>query len=158
MRVLVTGGAGFIGSAVCRHFIRDLGHDVVVIDKLTYAGNLASLALNGKPFVGLGASGMVMGALGLLAAQSLRRENWHGRSRKYLLGGVAAGVMLFVLFGLSPGTDMAAHLGGFVTGLALGAGLVFVPHRWAQSAKVNFVSIVLLVALVTATWLVAVRH
>jgi dTDP-glucose 4,6-dehydratase len=44
MRVLVTGGAGFIGSAVCRHFIRDLGHDVVVIDKLTYAGNLASLA------------------------------------------------------------------------------------------------------------------
>src|ERR1700758_1837793 len=44
MRVLVTGGAGFIGSAVCRHFILDLGYDVVVIDKLTYAGNLASLA------------------------------------------------------------------------------------------------------------------
>jgi dTDP-glucose 4,6-dehydratase len=44
MRILVTGGAGFIGSAVCRHFILDLGHDVVVIDKLTYAGNLASLA------------------------------------------------------------------------------------------------------------------
>ena len=38
------GGAGFIGSAVCRHFIRDLGHEVVVVDKLTYAGNLASLA------------------------------------------------------------------------------------------------------------------
>src|SRR4051812_18977259 len=44
MRVLVTGGAGFIGSAVCRHFISDLDHDVVVVDKLTYAGNLASLA------------------------------------------------------------------------------------------------------------------
>ena len=43
MRILVTGGAGFIGSAVCRHFVLDLGHDVVVIDKLTYAGNLASL-------------------------------------------------------------------------------------------------------------------
>jgi dTDP-glucose 4,6-dehydratase len=43
MRVLVTGGAGFIGSAVCRHFIRDLNHDVVVVDKLTYAGNLDSL-------------------------------------------------------------------------------------------------------------------
>src|SRR6478609_6865312 len=44
MRVLVTGGAGFIGSAVCRHFISDLMYDVVVIDKLTYAGNMASLA------------------------------------------------------------------------------------------------------------------
>ncbi|MGA2996075.1 dTDP-glucose 4,6-dehydratase [Bradyrhizobium sp.] len=43
MRIMVTGGAGFIGSAVCRHFILDLGHQVVVVDKLTYAGNLASL-------------------------------------------------------------------------------------------------------------------
>jgi dTDP-glucose 4,6-dehydratase len=44
MRVLVTGGAGFIGSAVCRHFISDLRYEVVVVDKMTYAGNLASLA------------------------------------------------------------------------------------------------------------------
>ncbi len=44
MRIFVTGGAGFIGSAVCRHLVGDLGHDVVVIDKLTYAANLASLA------------------------------------------------------------------------------------------------------------------
>ncbi len=43
MRVVVTGGAGFIGSAVCRHFVLDLGHEVVTLDKLTYAGNLASL-------------------------------------------------------------------------------------------------------------------
>jgi dTDP-glucose 4,6-dehydratase len=43
MRIIVTGGAGFIGSAVCRHFVLDLGHDVTVVDKLTYAGNLASL-------------------------------------------------------------------------------------------------------------------
>ena len=41
-RVLVTGGAGFIGSAVCRHLI-GLGHHVLNIDVLTYAGNLASL-------------------------------------------------------------------------------------------------------------------
>jgi dTDP-glucose 4,6-dehydratase len=42
--VLITGGAGFIGSAVSRHFVLELGYDVVVVDKLTYAGNLASLA------------------------------------------------------------------------------------------------------------------
>src|SRR3954470_6215677 len=44
MRVLVTGGAGFIGSAVCRHLVLDLGIEVVVLDKLTYAGNIQSLA------------------------------------------------------------------------------------------------------------------
>ena len=43
MRLLVTGGAGFIGSAVVRRAIGD-GDDVLVLDKLTYAGNLASLA------------------------------------------------------------------------------------------------------------------
>lgn len=40
---LVTGGAGFIGSAVVRHLINDTTHNVVNVDKLTYAGNLASL-------------------------------------------------------------------------------------------------------------------
>jgi dTDP-glucose 4,6-dehydratase len=43
-RFLVTGGAGFIGSAVVRHLIRETNSDVLVIDKLTYAGNLDSLA------------------------------------------------------------------------------------------------------------------
>ena len=42
-RVIVTGGAGFIGSAVVRHLIRTSGFEVLNFDKLTYAGNLASL-------------------------------------------------------------------------------------------------------------------
>ena len=43
-RFLITGGAGFIGSAVVRHLVRETDHRVCVVDKLTYAGNLASLA------------------------------------------------------------------------------------------------------------------
>jgi len=43
-RTLITGGAGFIGSAVCRLLVRDMGAAVANIDKLTYAANLASLA------------------------------------------------------------------------------------------------------------------
>lgn len=42
-RILVTGGAGFIGSAVVRHIINETQDAVVVVDKLTYAGNLMSL-------------------------------------------------------------------------------------------------------------------
>ncbi len=43
MKILVTGGAGFIGSAVIRHIISNTDDSVVNVDKLTYAGNLESL-------------------------------------------------------------------------------------------------------------------
>ena len=43
MKILVTGGAGFIGSAVIRHIINNTNDSVINLDKLTYAGNLESL-------------------------------------------------------------------------------------------------------------------
>ena len=44
MRIIVTGGAGFIGSALVRHLVLEVGAEVLTLDKLTYAGNLANLA------------------------------------------------------------------------------------------------------------------
>ena len=50
MRVIVTGGAGFIGSALVRHLVLERGYEVLNVDALTYAGNLASLqAVEDKP-------------------------------------------------------------------------------------------------------------
>jgi dTDP-glucose 4,6-dehydratase len=43
MKILVTGGAGFIGSAVVRYIIQNTQDTVINLDKLTYAGNLESL-------------------------------------------------------------------------------------------------------------------
>lgn len=43
VKILVTGGAGFIGSAVIRHIIKNTTNSVINLDKLTYAGNLQSL-------------------------------------------------------------------------------------------------------------------
>jgi dTDP-glucose 4,6-dehydratase len=43
MKFLLTGGAGFIGSAVIRYIIENTQHQILNVDKLTYAGNLESL-------------------------------------------------------------------------------------------------------------------
>ncbi len=43
MKILITGGAGFIGSAVVRHIINNTQDSIINVDKLTYAGNLESL-------------------------------------------------------------------------------------------------------------------
>jgi dTDP-glucose 4,6-dehydratase len=43
MKIIITGGAGFIGSAVIRQYINDTDHEVINLDALTYAGNLESL-------------------------------------------------------------------------------------------------------------------
>jgi len=102
----------------------------------------------------LGASGMVMGCLGLLAAQSVSIRRRNPRAFKAVLGGTAAGVMLFLLLGSSPGTDLAAHLGGFVTGVLLGNILKRMP-RLTQNTAANLFAGALFSLLVILTWWLA---
>ena len=104
----------------------------------------------------LGASGMVMGCLGLLAAESLSLRRKKSLSPNYVLAGIAGGVMLFALLGLSPGTDVLAHLGGFLTGLALGGLLASFPFS-AKSTPANLACGCLFACLAILPWWLALR-
>lgn len=90
-------------------------------------GNLAGLMVYRVPHFGLGASGMVMGGLGLLAAQSWTRPLEIKAAQRQALRQLLAGVLLLVLFGLSPESDVLAHVTGFAAGLGLGSAWLRVP-------------------------------
>ena len=119
-------------------------------------GNLVAGLLSLQTHRSLGASGMVMGSLGLLAGQSffLWRKTPH--APKFILSGICGGIMLFVLLALTPGTDVMAHLGGFVSGLGLGALLNLVPTI-AQKPKTNLLCGLVFALLVILPWCLALR-
>lgn len=117
-------------------------------------GNLLAWALSTGPRYSLGASGMVMGCLGLLAVQSVWFWQRAPRAAKYLLSGILAGVMLFILLGVAPGTDVLAHLGGFLSGLFLGCLLSLVPSL-AQRTTPHLLSGLLFALLVLWPWWLA---
>ena len=121
------------------------------------AGNALACILDSEPHHSLGASGMVMGCLGLLAAQAF----WLWRSgqpdRRQLVTGGAAGVLLFVLLGLTPGTDILAHTGGFAFGCLFGAGLGFVQDI-PKRTRLNLLCGVTFVLLVLIPWGFALAH
>jgi len=120
-------------------------------------GNVAAWLLSLEQHRNLGASGMVMGCLGLLATQSLSLWRSHPPARKYLITSIGAGVMLFILFGMTPGTDVMAHLGGFISGLSIGWFLLLVP-KFSHRPSVNFVAAILFTLLVLLPWYLAVKH
>jgi membrane associated rhomboid family serine protease len=107
-------------------------------------------AIPAEAHYSLGASGMVMGSLGILATQSLFL--WRiPYGRRYLVSAVAAGLMLFILLGLAPGTDIVAHFGGFVVGFVVG-GLLSLRRSPGQKCVLNFMCGIAFIMLVIVPW------
>jgi len=116
-------------------------------------GNLAVFALwHGQG--SLGASGVVMGSLGLLAAYSVSPGLIQGK--KLVVGSLLGAFMLFVLIGLNPETDWRAHIGGFVSGVLLG-GLMGAFGRAHSERLWNGIAAALFTAAVVIPWLMAIR-
>jgi membrane associated rhomboid family serine protease len=120
-------------------------------------GNVTAWLVASSPHYSLGASGMVMGALGLLAVQSFSLWRTTPYATKFIVSGVVGGLMLFILLGVAPNTDIMAHFGGFVSGLLLGVVLTVSPSL-AQKPKTNVVTGFLFAVLVIIPWWLALRH
>ncbi len=120
-------------------------------------GNVASWRLSSMPHISLGASGMVMGSLGLLTVQSFSWWRPTRHALRLILLGVFGGVMLFVLMGLSPEADVLAHLGGFVSGVALGIPLSLAAAT-ARKSWINLGSGLAFAVLVILPWWLALSH
>jgi rhomboid protease GluP len=101
----------------------------------------------------LGASGVVMAALGLLAADAVMHRAQRGQPRRLLLGALGGGVMLFVFMGTSPASDVAAHAGGFVVGLMCGLPLACLPVTTLHRARWNLVAGFVYCALASGAWI-----
>ena len=117
-------------------------------------GNVASGNLHESPFQGLGASGVVMGALGLLTVQSFGLLRNHPNRLKMTFGSIAGGVLLFVLLGFSPNSDVIAHGGGFLAGIGLGflLGSTSSQRHWLNRASgIGFAGLIIW------TWTLALR-
>ena len=103
-----------------------------------------------------------MGCLGMLAAQALPHGQWRVRAgraspeMKPLMARLLAGVLLFVLLGLAPGTDVMAHFGGFLTGFLMGWPLAFIPQP-SRYGKLNLLAAFSSAALVIVPWWLAIR-
>lgn len=115
-------------------------------------GNLAGLVFHGGDYQSLGASGVVLGALGLITVESI---GLRGAGREFIVRGLCGGFLLLVLLGLSPDprTDVLAHAGGFVSGAVLGAPLAFWRDR--LGGKVDHTALFIFTALLLGTWALA---
>jgi rhomboid protease GluP len=120
-------------------------------------GNVASLLLYTEPHQSLGASGMIMGALGLVTVQSFVFWRKYRPGGRFFFRAFAAGLMILALMGFSPESDMVAHVGGFLAGAIFGCALGFAsPARW-QGGSTNVAAILALAAMLLATWRLALR-
>lgn len=105
------------------------------------AGSMANVLawlLRSHDYLGLGASGVVMAGLGMIAV-SLMTEAFEGRvSPAVATRGLLGGIALFLLLGTSPHSDVLAHAAGFVSGAILTVALARLPARLTRSPVADF--------------------
>jgi membrane associated rhomboid family serine protease len=149
-----TTGFVLLGAAMARY---GTGMGLLAAFLAGAAGNLAGWALYSHPYQSLGASGMVMGALGLISAQSFAFWRAERSGRRYFIRALAAGVLILVLIGFSPQSDIVAHVGGFVCGALFGGVLGHWRAETLQRGPASLAGMAALAVLLVAAWRLALR-
>jgi rhomboid protease GluP len=144
----------FLGLAMARYGI---GPALLTAYLAGAFGNIAGLLLYAETHRALGASGMVMGALGLISIHALALWFESRKAVGYILGGILTGLMLLTVLGLDPMTDVVAHVGGFLAGCVFGGLLALMPQPWLQKPDINFTLCCLCIGLTAWTWWLALR-
>ena len=150
----LTAGVLLLGLAMGRY---GAGAGALAAYLAGAVGNLAGYIFYNDSHRSLGASGMVMGALGLIAVQSFAHSKKYPQSLQVLLRSLGTGVFLLILWGTSPGSDVLAHAGGFVGGCILGLLLSLCPEKWLENRPANRLAVAALLALFILTWWLALR-
>ena len=119
------------------------------------AANAIGLIFRPEYYIGLGASGMIMAALGMLAAQAVPLWRAGRRGTKIVLTGLGTGALLFVLLGVDPSADVLVHAGGFVLGVLAGTLAAHIPD--ARRRPVSRAAAAIFAALNAVTWFLALR-
>lgn len=119
--------------------------------------NLSALFIYGAGYQSLGASGMVLAALGILTVAGMSEALRQRPGWKPMLATLSAGLMLFVLTGSNPASDLVVHLGGFGFGLAVGGVLEFllVAHR---GNRLQSLALTACLASAALAWLLALAR
>jgi len=145
----VTAGFLLLGLAMARY---GAGLGLLAAYVAGAAGNLTGLLLSSSAYHGRGASGMVLGALGLIAVPPFAGWSPKPGASKHLLQTVGASIFLFLLLGVSPRSDMLAHLGGFVAGAFFAVLLnLLPPSTFRNKAFISAVWLVFLTLLALTT-------
>ena len=112
-----------------------------------------------RPYVnpGLGASGVVMAALGMLTVSLVADARAHRLAPATVIRGVLGGLALFILLGTSPRSDVAAHTSGFLWGAIFAFGLSVLPQRWLEQRRFDLACATGYFALSALAWAAALR-
>jgi len=145
-------GLLLFGLAAARY---GLGRSLLAAYLAGVLGNVIGWFIYEPPYNSLGASGMVMGALGLLIARPALGQGLPLSQRKRLLIALSAGIMLFLLLGANPQSDLAAHAGGFAAGLLLG--WIIRRSSWLKPETADSRALTAFILLLLLTWGLALR-